>query len=199
MYRFSYSFNVEGGSHKNIHYIFSQYGVPFTYVEVGIFEGSTIFHVSDTYTPYNTKLQLIGIDPHVGSIDMDEHADITAKYFQHNLGINKHKNVEYIRKHSTQGLIDLINRNQSAEFIYIDGDHRADQVLTDIVLSWKIIPSGGVILCDDTGNWKFTDDNGNTAAQMAPRMAVEFFIQCNWHNLDIINLPYSGQTAIRKK
>lgn len=198
MYKYTYDFNVNGGSFQNLNFIFSNFGVPNTFIEIGIFEGATTFHVSDTYTPFNKNLKIFAIDPHMGSIDMLEEADTVAKYFTHNLAINKHKNIEYIRKPSTKGLIDLINRNQTAEVIYIDGDHRADQVLTDLILSWQILVVGGIILCDDTGSWKYTDTNGSVSAQMSPRMGVEFFIQAFWHKLTVIKLPNNSQTAILK-
>lgn len=199
MYKYTIDFNVGGGSHNNLNYIFQLFGVPHTFVEIGVFEGATTFFVSDTFTKFNDNLKIIAIDPHVGSIDMLEHGDDVAKFFQYNLGINKNKNVEYIRKHSTFGLLELIQRGQKAEVIYLDGDHRADQVLADLVLSWQILVPGGIILCDDTGTWKYADKHGTESAQMSPRMAVENFIQCNWHNLSIINLPHSNQTAFMKK
>ena len=108
------------------------------------------------------------------------------------------KNITYIPKHSTDGLIELINDNVQAELIYIDGDHKASEVLADLVLSWKLLRVGGVILCDDTTTWRYTDKNGTQSAQMSVRMAVEMFIQCNWQKLNILSLPDGTPTAFIK-
>ena len=35
------------------------------------------------------------------------------------------------------------------DFIYIDGDHTAFAVLEDMVLSWKLLKIGGMLLVDD--------------------------------------------------
>ena len=44
----------------------------------------------------------------------------------------------------------------------------------------------------------YDDKNGTRSAQMSPRMAVEFFIQCHWHEIEIIPTRDGIQTAIRK-
>lgn len=197
-YKFTMDFNCGGGSFTNINHIIKTYGIPNGYAEVGVFEGATVFWLSDTYTQYNAGLQLYAIDPHVGSVDMSEDFNVIQSNFTNNLNASKYANVEYINKYSSKGLLDLINNKTKVELIYIDGDHRASEVLTDLVLAWQIIPVGGVILCDDTGAWRYTDNNGTQSAQMCPRMAVEMFMQCNWHKIQIINLPDSSQTAFRK-
>jgi hypothetical protein len=191
-------FNYSGGAKQNIGHILQQFGVPNTIIEIGVFEGGTTFWLSDELVKYNPNLKIYAIDPHVGSNDMSEDPAEIHQNFLHNLSVNQHNNVEYIRKHSEDGLIDLINRGVRAELIYVDGDHKASEVLTDLVLSFKLLVTGGVILCDDAGDWQYTDSNGTKAAQMNPRMAIEMFIQCNWHKIKPLSLPNTGQTAFIK-
>jgi len=183
---------------QNIDHIIRSNGIPNTIIEVGVYEGHTTFTMSDLYSQYNTNLKIYGIDPHVGSIEILEDPETLHNNFIHNMNECKQKNVEYIRKYSEDGLIDLINRGVKAEFIYIDGDHTASTVITDLVLCWKLLVTGGIMLCDDTGDWKYTDKNGTSSVQMSPRLAVESFITCNWHKLEIIRIPNMGQTAFRK-
>lgn len=198
MYTFTMDFNCGGGSFVNLTHLINTYGLPNSYVEVGVFEGATTLWMSDNITPHHPTLKIYAIDPHVGSIDMGEDFNIVQKTFANNLELNQHKNIEYIQKHSQKGLLDLINRDIQAELIYIDGDHKAAEVLTDLVLSWQLLKVGGVILCDDTTTWRYTDKNGTESAQMSVRMAVEMFIQCNWHKVRILNLPDNSQTAFLK-
>jgi cephalosporin hydroxylase len=198
MYKFSMDFNMGRGAYQNITDIVNNNGVPNTIVEVGVFEGSTTFWMADNLTPHNKNLKIYAIDPHVGSNDMSEDFNVVQSNFVSNLEACQHKNVEYIRKHSKQGLIDLINQGVQAEFAYIDGDHKAAEVLEDLVLTWQLLAVGGVVLCDDTTTWKYKDNNGTYSAQMSPRMAVEMFLQCNWHKIQILSLPDGSQTAFRK-
>lgn len=198
MYKFTMDFNCGRGAITNIANFVQTYGVPNTVIEIGVFEGSTTFWLADQLTPHNANLKIYAVDPHVGSNDMTEDFNIVQENFAHNLIECRNKNVTYIRKHSQDGLLDLINQGVKAELIYVDGDHKASEVLTDLVLSWKLLQIGGIILCDDTTTWRYTDKNGTESAQMSVRMAVEMFIQCNWHKLRILSLPDGTQTAFMK-
>lgn len=44
----------------------------------------------------------------------------------------------------------------------------------------------------------YKDSNGTQSAQMSPRLAVETFIQCNWHKLNVLSIPDGAQTAFIK-
>lgn len=197
-YRFTMDFNVIGGSKQNIAHIVNNFGIPNTIVEVGVFEGGTTFWMSDELTKHNEKLKIYAIDPHRDSVDLKDDLNEVHERFVHNLKVNSHKNIEYIRDYSENGLIDLINRGVKPELIYIDGDHRASEVLTDLVLSFKLLVPGGVILCDDATDWKYTDEHGVSATQMSPRMAIEMFVACNWNKITPIRMPDAGQTAFKK-
>lgn len=198
MYKFTMNFNNQGGALSNITHLINTYGIPNRYIELGIFEGGTTFWFADTITPHNPALMIHAIDPHVGSNDMSEDFTDIRSNFLYNLDVCKHKNIIYTPKHSKYALMDLIQDNVKAQLIYIDGDHKAAEVLTDLVLAWEVLEVGGVLLCDDTTTWKYKDKNGVSSAQMSPRMAVESFIQCNWHKVDVLWLPDGAQTAIRK-
>lgn len=198
MYKFSMNFNMGRGAIENLTNLINTYGVPNRIVEIGVFEGSTTFWMADNITPHNPNLMIDAIDPHVGSNDMSEDFNVVQQNFVHNLNACQHKNVNYIKDFSKRGLMYLIQDGVKAQLIYIDGDHKAGEVLTDLVLSWEILEVGGVILCDDTTTWKYIDHNGTSSAQMSPRLAVETFIQCNWHKIRILSLPDGSQTAFMK-
>jgi cephalosporin hydroxylase len=198
-YRFSSTFYVDNRAIENFNAIFSKFGCPKTIVEVGVYEGYTTFWFSSTLAEHNKDLKIYAIDPHVGSNDLtDVDFNFIRDNFCYNLEVNKDKNVEYLQKFSSEALVDLIKENVKADLIYIDGDHRASTVLSDLVLSWHLLNIGGVIICDDTNSWKFTDENGTSSPHMSPRMAVETFIACNWDKLNILQLPNSEQTAFVK-
>ena len=196
MYSWSFTDDI---AKSNIDYIFKTFGVPPTMVEVGTFEGGTTFHISDTYSRFVPEMKIYCIDPHSVSDDISEDLAAVQQRFLYNLSVCDNKNIEYKQKPSSQGLLELINSGIEPQFIYIDGDHKGSTVLTDLVLSFMLLPVGGVILCDDT-NWKHPRDSGiPDSPSMTPRMAVESFIQVNWHRLDVLNIPRGGnQTAFVK-
>lgn len=199
MYKFTVAFNPDA-VRGNIAHIIGTFGIPNNIVEVGCYEGFTTFWLSDELSERNPNLNIYGIDPHNDSVDILESLEAAHDKFTHNLSVCAHKNVHYIRKKSNEGLVDLINQGVKAEFIYIDGDHTAGAVLTDLVLAWELLVPGGVILCDDATEWQYKDHkNGEISAQMSPRMAIEMFIQCNWHNIKPLWLPNGLQTAFIKR
>jgi predicted O-methyltransferase YrrM len=197
-YKFSVDFSSDGCVYENLVHIVNRFGIPTRMLEIGTYEGLTSFWFSDMIRDTGRSIEIHVIDPHVGSNDLTDVSFIDIKQnFLHNLSVHK-GNVNYIQKYSTEGLLDLISKNMKFNLIYIDGDHRASQVLTDLVLSWQLIDVGGLILCDDCTDWMFEDSNGFAAPHMSPRMAVESFLQCNWNKIKIVKLPNSSQTAFLK-
>jgi predicted O-methyltransferase YrrM len=197
-YTFTMDFNRQLGSIVNISHIVKEYGIPNKICEIGIYEGSTTFWIADNLTPHNENLKIYAIDSHDISVDLTVDLKQIKKHFEYNMALNSYDNIVYMNKKSEEALIYLINDNIKFDFIYIDGDHRASGVLVDLVLAWKILNINGVILCDDTTTWKYVDKNNTTSCQMSPRLAVESFIQCNWHKLNTIKLVDGSQTAFIK-
>ena len=185
-------------SRTNINFIFEKYGVPDTMIEVGCYEGITTCWVADIGKIHNNKFKIYAIDPH--STINNNHAfdfDIIKRAFEYNISKSA-GNIVYLNKFSNQALVDLIYQKEVAQFIFIDGDHTSAAVLEDMILSWRLLPVGGVILCDDSIGWKLIDDKGSSPVQLSPRMGIEMFIQANWHKLELIPLPNSFQTAFVK-
>jgi predicted O-methyltransferase YrrM len=196
-YKFTVEFDPENVQ-ANMMHIFKQFGVPNTVIEIGVYEGRTTCWMAEVLTPHNSDLQIHAIDPHDQSIDIHESMEAAHDTFLQNIQHSPCKNINYIRKRSEDALVDLITQSVSAEFIYVDGDHFASTVLTDLVLGYKLLKAGGVMLCDDATEWRFTDKNKETNPQYAPRMAIENFIQCYWHKVKPIYLPCMTQTAFIK-
>lgn len=198
-YKFTIIFHGDNRTIDNMNNIFSAFGCPNTIIEIGVYEGYTTFWLSDMLHKFNQNLKIYAVDPHIGSSDLEGYDFNEIKSnFLHNLEVNEKKNVEYISKPSSDGLVDLIKQGIKADFIYVDGDHRAGGVLTDLVLSWQLLNVGGVIVCDDSTSWRFIDNNGTCSPHMSPRMAIESFISCYWDRLKPLDLPAPGQTAFVK-
>lgn len=181
--------------------IINQTYVPSTVIEIGLYQGYFTFNMTDALAPNDASYKHYAIDPYTGSQDLDYDLIRDAyNTFQNNLSICKNRNaIEFINKSSTAGLLELIGRGVKADLIYIDGDHKSDQVLTDLVLSFELLKTGGTILCDDSQSWCYTDKNREKAVQYSPRLAVDSFIHCHWGNIEVINLPNGYQTAFIKR
>lgn len=199
MYKFTMDFDPDNLVKDNFVSIFRNHGVPNTVIEIGVFEGKTTTWLSDTFTKFNPSLLIHAIDPHQGSVDLSEF-DFTEirQNFLHNIKSNTHQNIVFHDCGSTEGLQRLWHKQVTADLIYIDGNHTAPQVLTDLVLSWQLLNTGGVILCDDATWWRYRDAQGQMALQRSPRIAIDYFVHCNFEDLDILRLPQNHQVAFRK-
>lgn len=190
------------GALLNVKHLVEKNGLPSTMIEIGCYEGGSTFWIADNICHYNKDFKLYAIDPHTTSEDISEDISLAKENFLYNLDICEHKNnIEYISKTSNVALVDLLSKGIKAEIIYIDGDHRAPEVLTDLVLSFELLTLGGILLCDDCVYWRHNDKETKKISpdpSMSPRMAVETFLMCNWRRIKIVYLPDSSQTGIMK-
>lgn len=92
---------------------------------------------------------------------------------------------------SFYGLSLLINARKEFDFIYIDGGHATDIVLTDAVMCFGLLRPGGIMTFDDY-LWDHEPD-----FMMRPKLAVDAFINCCYKHLEIIGQGY--QLVIQKK
>lgn len=186
---------------SSVQHIIKEVGVPKTVVEIGVFQGYCTFNMTAMIASKIPEYKHIAIDPFDNSHDLDD-TTIQEAYekFKSNLEVFPLKhNIEFKRTNSWDGLMELLNRKIEVDMVYIDGDHRASGVLEDLILSYRLVKLGGVILCDDSTNWVHTDRNKEKMAQYSPRLAVDSFIHCNWHKIELMNLPNCWQTAFIKR
>ncbi len=165
---------------SNIDKIIELKGIPETVIEIGVF---------------NKNYRHFAIDPFDTSPDLESQVISQAfDCFLHNLEVFDYAgNIFFMRQNSSAALMELINKNVQAELIYVDGDHTAPQVLEDLVLAWKLLKPGGIMLCDDSVTWG--DDQQVTDT---PRLAVDSFLHCYWRKVRVLPLANNWQTAFEK-
>ena len=185
---------------ENMKFIIEKVGVPKTVIEIGVFQGYFTFNMTHMAVQTHPDYKHYSIDPYDISHDLDNDIVQDAYLrFEHNLKITPYpKNIEHLKLRSWDGLLNLINRGVKADLIYVDGDHMATTVLDDLVLSYKLLNIGGVMLCDDSTTWG-SELNESKPVNHSPRLAVDSFIQCNWDKIQLLEIPKSYQTAFIKR
>lgn len=100
--------------------------------------------------------------------------------------------VRLIEARSDDGLCTL--PTSSYDFVYIDGSHRAPDVLSDAVLSFRLLKPGGLLIFDD---YRIARHQGKEPSLDDPKLAIDAFLAVYARRLDIVWAGY--QIAVRKR
>lgn len=82
-------------------------------------------------------------------------------------------------------------QSDAYDFIYVDGSHLAPDVLTDAVLSWRLLKPGSIMIFDD-----FLWD-GLPRPEQRPGTAIRGFLRCHAGWFDLLGI--GRQIALRKR
>ncbi|WP_440669364.1 class I SAM-dependent methyltransferase [Candidatus Pelagibacter sp. HIMB1483] len=118
----------------------------FDYLEIGCFEGLSSFYVLSKYNAVNAFLIDVWDMPNSNSKTLSNDFDKVEKAFDDNLS-------EYtftkIKDDSVVSMRKLLKQDKSFDFIYIDGSHNGEDILSDAIEAFKILKKDGLIFFDD--------------------------------------------------
>jgi predicted O-methyltransferase YrrM len=163
-------------------------------LEIGSFEGmSSVYFLDNILT--HKKSRLTCIDTFEGSKEHgdDHHGGVSLgglyqRFIKNIEATGKRKQVSVKIGTSEDVLPSLFNREY--DIVYIDGSHQAKDVLSDLVMSWKITKIGGIIIMDD---YLWEHDYPETDK---PQIAIDSFLRCYSGRYEIVHSGY--QVVVRK-
>ena len=118
----------------------------FDYLEVGCYEGLSSFYVLSEYKSVNAFFLDIWDMPNPNSKTLSPNFDLIEKAFDQNLsGFNFNK----IKNDSVISMRKLLKENVHFDFIYIDGSHNGEDILSDAIEAFKILKVNGLMFFDD--------------------------------------------------
>jgi predicted O-methyltransferase YrrM len=170
---------------------------PKVIIEIGSFEGRATCWILENLIQ-NRDSRVYCLDTFAGG---EEHQngefqlDSLFERFMHNVLLTgKEELVEVLVGDSKYTLCDLVNRNISCDFIYVDGSHIAKDVLADAVLAWILLKSGGLMIFDDH-LWGL---NGRDILS-SPKFAIDGFVNCYIEDIEILHTGQNYQLCLKKK
>ena len=119
----------------------------FSYLEIGSYEGLSALNVLNFYKNIDAKLVDIWDFPHFNSEPISTDFDVVEKNFDFNL--KEFNNFEKIKKDSLVAMRHFIKEKIKFDYIYIDGSHNGEDVISDAVESFKVLKKDGIIIFDD--------------------------------------------------
>ena len=118
----------------------------FNYLEVGCFEGLSSFFVLSEYKAVDATLLDIWDMPNPNSKTLSHNFNSIENTFDDNLS---RFNFTKIKDDSVIAMRKLFKQNKSFDFIYIDGSHNGEDILSDAIEAFKILKKEGLIFFDD--------------------------------------------------
>ena len=118
----------------------------FDYLEVGCFEGLSSFFVLSEYKAVDATLLDIWDMPNPNSKTLSHNFNSIEDTFDNNLS---RFNFTKIKDDSVVAMRKLFKQNKSFDFIYIDGSHNGEDILSDAIEAFKILKKDGLIFFDD--------------------------------------------------
>ena len=118
----------------------------FNYLEIGCFEGLSSFYVLSQFKFVNAYFLDIWDEPNKNSKSLTDDFNKVEKLFDENLS---KFNFTKIKDDSVISMRKLLRKNMDFDFIYVDGSHNGEDILSDAIEAFKILKKGGLIFFDD--------------------------------------------------
>jgi predicted O-methyltransferase YrrM len=142
-------------------------------LEIGVYEGrATVWLLQHVFT--HSTSSLVCIDPFVGLTRSRGQfsSDAIEKRFRRNVcAAGASRRVKLIKASSGEALRTLATKQ--FDFVYVDGSHRAADVLTDGVLALPLVKPGGILAFDD---YLLHEAAGQEASAEYPKVAIDAFL-----------------------
>lgn len=162
------------------------------FLEIGTFEGmAAIWMLNNVLTNPTSRLHIVDPFMYLGignkSIDFNQ----VKANFMENIKPYMDK-VKIFEGTSEQRLPEIISGDMPAyDAIYIDGSHKARDVMLDAVFSWIALKPNGILIFDDYV-W-----GGQYPMYMRPKPAIDAFLSAYQDELEL--LEKGSQVFVRKK
>jgi len=178
--------DVPHGTRQSFDYALSLLPKESTILEIGVYLGTSIIEilkivpdstavVIDQWKEYHEHDNLIGIDTTL----IDE---TTEALFYKNI-IEFKDRIKVLKGNSSDKLLELLMKQVSFNFIYVDASHKCLDVYLDAMLAWKLLKIGGFMAFDD---YRFNKGD----ILNSPYEAIEHFKRENINNFVLIKEDY---------
>jgi len=169
-------------------------GLPVRALELGCYEGrASVWFLQNVLTHPASTLTVV--DTFLGSEESGSPpVDGMLERFQRNIQRTAVAiKVRVLRCSTVQALSQLLTEaavDNLFDLVYIDASHRADDVITDAVMSFRLLKPGGLLIFDDY-EWEL-----RPSPLDRPKIAIDAFMTIFQRSLSVLHLGY--QVLLKK-
>jgi FkbM family methyltransferase len=147
-------------------------------LEIGVNLGTSLIHILK-----NINETAVGT-----AIDIWNVSDIENRCLENFKKAGMLERIRIMKGDSTERLIELIKKEETFDFIYVDGSHTLCDTYSDCLLSWKLLKKGGIMAIDD---YLLSEDEiGRKDMLYLPLEAVNEFINKYENKIKILDKGY---------
>ena len=158
----------------------------FNYLEIGCFEGLSSFYVLSQFKFVNAYFLDIWDEPNKNSKSLTGDFNKVEKLFDKNLS---KFDFTKIKDDSVISMRKLLRKNMNFDFIYIDGSHNGEDILSDAIEAFKILKKGGLIFFDDFLQYEIN-------RKIQSYVGIEKFLELYSNDLQIVF--FQNNLAVKK-
>ncbi len=163
--------------------MFPEHIKPKKILEIGSYEGKSLCYLIDKVGPLH-PLEIHAVDSWFGGedhvsklISEKHHMSMVEERFHKNVGRAINDCINKVDLHIHKGLSEdmlckLVTEGfkEYFDFIYVDGSHGTLDTLSDLVLSYKLLKQGGLLIVDDY-LWRVSHNDPD----FRPKLAIDAF------------------------
>lgn len=165
-------------------------GQKLKFLEIGTFEGmAAVWMIENVLTHKDSYLVIVDPFAYLGVGDKTIKFDEVRKNFLENTMPYQDKIILHERT-SEEAWPSLLTLQDRYDVIYIDGSHKAKDVLLDAVFSWMVLKKNGILIFDDY-TW-----GGQNPEHMRPKPAIDTFLLAYKDELEVL---HKGSQVFVKK
>jgi predicted O-methyltransferase YrrM len=181
---FSYTIDWFSGGIPIWQWLFSEMSEVAKVLEIGSYEGRSAVWLIENAFKQGGKGDMYCVDTWQGGVEHDAAAmaAVETRFF-HNIALAKSRSraqvdVHVLKGTSTSHLAKLLAEGNAGSFdaVHVDGSHQCADVLSDLVLSFALLRTGGVMICDDYF-WSL-EERGREDLLNQPKLAIDSFVNC---------------------
>ena len=137
-------------SYFNNNYNKIKFGKKISILDIGSYAGISLIQLVKLIpNSYGTGIDMWSNYNENSLLNVIDNYNVKQSFYKNIKNAGLQDKIHGIQIDSTSALIQFIKDNKKFDFIYVDGSHLLLDCYSDLILSWEILETGGILAIDD--------------------------------------------------